>query len=298
MYDARIDDHGEDSAPLLITGASGTIGARVVDIVAAAGATVRVAARRPAALQDPWERDVTIVPFDFVDESTWGSACKGVKVAFVMRPPAISNIERDMVPALQAMQTAGVEHVVLLSVMGAENMPWVPHAKLEAWLRASTMSWTFVRPSFFMENLSTTHASAIQDLDEIIVPAGKGKTSFVAAEDVAAVAGAALLHPERHRDRCWTPTGAAAYSYTAVAAMMSLAVGRTIIYRRPSIARYAAHARRDLGMPWAMVATTVAIYTVARLGKAGGVTADVEAVTGHRPVRLYDWVSEHRGAWR
>lgn len=78
-----------------------------------------------------------------------------------MRPPHISNIARDMVPALEAMEAAGVGHVVLLSVMGAEDMPWVPHAKIETWLQSSSMSWTFIRPSFFMENLSGVHAPAI-----------------------------------------------------------------------------------------------------------------------------------------
>jgi uncharacterized protein YbjT (DUF2867 family) len=33
----------------------------------------------------------------------------------------------------------------------------VPHARVEKALRASALDWTFVRPSFFMQNLSTTH---------------------------------------------------------------------------------------------------------------------------------------------
>ncbi len=244
-----------------------------------------------------WGEAVDAVAFDFGEPATWEAAYAGVDTAYVMRPPHISNIARDMAPALEAMEAAGVKHVVLLSVMGAEDMSWVPHAKIEAWLEASSMTWTFIRPSFFMENLSGVHAPAIAQQHQIIVPAGKGATSFVAARDVAAVASAALLDPGQHRNRAWTPTGSAAVSYYAAAAIMSAALGHRIDYRRPGIPSYALHARRDLGMPWSMVVTTIGIYTVARLGRAAGLTDDVQAVTGREPITLREWAVEHREVW-
>ncbi|MDA9912931.1 NmrA family NAD(P)-binding protein [Candidatus Nanopelagicales bacterium] len=172
-----------------------------------------------------------------------------------------------MAPALQAAQTAGVQHVVLLSLQGAEGNKVVPHAKIEAWLRASEMDWTFIRPSFFMENLSTTHASDIRDRNEISVPAGKGKTSFVAASDVAATATVALLDPETSRGKAWIPTGSQALAYAEVATILSQVLGRKIIYTKPGVPRYMLHAHNALGMPWPMVLVTTAIYTVARLSR-------------------------------
>jgi len=50
-------------------------------------------------------------------------------------------------------------------------------------------------------------------------------------------------------------------------------------------------------MPPAMVAVTTAIYTVARLGKAGGLTNDVQVVTGSAPVSLSQWAEQHRVVW-
>jgi uncharacterized protein YbjT (DUF2867 family) len=141
------------------------------------------------------------------------------------------------------------------------------------------------------------HAADIRDRDEIVVPAGRGATSFVAASDVADVAVAALLDPQAHRNRAWTPTGPQALTYVQVAAMLTVELGRPIRYRWPGALRYARHAHRTLGMPAPMVAVTTAIYTVARLGRAGGLTDDVQQVTGRAPVGFPAWAHQHRTAW-
>lgn len=269
--------------PILVTGANGNIGSLVSANLRRAGVEVRTA-----------DLDT---PFDFTDARTWG-VFDTITTMFLVRPPALSNIRRDMIPSLEAARRAGVQHVVLLSLQGAEHNTVVPHAKIEAWLRSSGLTWTFVRPSFFMENLSTTHASDIRDRDSIVVPAGTGRTAFVAAQDVAAVATVALLNPAEHAFAAWTPTGPAALTYAEVAAILTQTLGRPIRYARPGALRYFVHAIRTLGLPAPMAAVTCAIYTVARLGKADGLTDDVQKVTGKPPLGLRDWAQEHADTWR
>jgi len=290
MYDAYM------TAPILVTGATGTIGRQVLTGLLTDGVPVRAAVLDPAGLAQGFP-GVPAVRFDFTDPVTWPEAFDGVEVMFLMRPPQLANIARDMAPALAAARDAGVAHTVLLSLQGAARNRVVPHAKIEAWLRASERDWTFVRPSFFMENLSGVHASDIRDRDQITVPAGRGATSFVAATDVAAVAVAALLDPAGHRNRAWTPTGPAALTYTQVADILAAELGRPIRYTRPGALRYARHAHQHLGMPAAMVAVTTAIYTVARLGRASGLTDDVRQVTGREPTTFAAWAHQHRDIW-
>lgn len=281
--------------PVLVTGALGNVGGTVTRLLLEAGAQVRAADLDPDAVATRFPESQA-VRFDFTDADTWG-VFDGVRVMFLVRPPALSNIARDMVPALEAAQRAGVEHVVLLSLQGAEHNRIVPHAKIEAWLRDSGLRWTFVRPSFFMENLSTTHVSDIRDRDRLMVPAGTGATAFVAVEDVAAVATAALLDPDAHVDRAWTPTGPAALTYTQVCATLSEVLGRTITYGRPGALRYLFHATRTLRMPLPMALVTVAIYSAARFGKAAGLTDDVHEVTGRPPLGFQQWAQEHEAVW-
>lgn len=283
---------------ILVTGATGNVGRVVARELREAEAELRVAVRNPTnGAEQPADDAEQQVRFDFTDPETWELAFAGVSSIFLVRPPAIGNVKRDLLPALAAARQAGVEHVVFLSLQGAERNKVVPHATVESWLRTSGMSWTFIRASFFHQNLSTTHASDVRDRDEILVPAGKGATAFVDAVDVGAVAAAALLDPPPHADRAWTVTGPRALTYGQVAEILSAELGRPISYNRPGILRYAYHARRALGMPWPMVAVTAAIYTTARLGLAAGLTDDVRTVLGREPVDFAQFAHRERDCW-
>ncbi len=289
--------------PILVTGATGNVGRSVVDELLAVGVPVRATAGSSTELArlgvgSLQQRGVTPVTLDFTDPATWSAAYDGVEQMFLLRPPHLGRPRTQMLPSLEAAKAAGVRHVVLLSLQGAEGLRFVPHAALESWLRASGLSWTFVRASFFMQNLTTTHVTDIRDRDEIMVPAGRGATAFVDAADVGAVAATALLDPERHRNRAWTPTGPRALTYAEIAQILTGTLGRPIRYAEPGVLRYARHARRTLVLPWPKVAVTAAIYTMARLGKAGGLTDDVHQVTGRDPVPFETFAREHAEVWR
>lgn len=273
---------------ILVTGATGNVGGPVVDLVSTAGAEVRPASRHP--------RTPGAVPFDFRDRATWRPAFDGVEVMFLIRPPDVADIGSDLVPAVEYGRSVGLRHVVLLSVQGADRVPVLPHARIEKWLRGSGLDWTFVRPSYFDQNLSTVFAADIRDRDVITVPAGRGRTAFVDAHDVAAVVATALLEPSAHRGRAWTPTGPA-LTYDQVAAVLSAELGRRIRYTRPGILAYARHARSRLRMPASMIAVTTALHTTARLGLAAGQTDDVRRVTGRAPRTFAEFAHRERRTW-
>jgi uncharacterized protein YbjT (DUF2867 family) len=281
---------------ILITGATGNVGRVVLRALTAAGTQTRVALR-PGRTGGSRPEAGDAIAFDFTDPATWSRAFAGVESMFLVRPPALGNVRRDLLPAVAAARDAGVRHVVFLSLQGADRNRIVPHATVERWLRTSGMRWTFVRPSFFAQNLSTTHAADIRDRDAIIVPAGRGATAFVDTEDVGSVAADALLDPDEHADRAWTITGPRALGYDEVAEILTAELGRPIRYLRPSLPRYLRHARRELRMPPGMVAVTAAIYTTARLGRAAGLTDDVRRILGRDPVDFAAFAHRERAAW-
>jgi hypothetical protein len=61
---------------------------------------------------------------------------------FYMRPPHLTNIQRDMVPSMDAAKAAGVKHVVFLSLIGIEKATYVPHYKVETYLKEIDMQTT------------------------------------------------------------------------------------------------------------------------------------------------------------
>ena len=285
---------------VLVTGATGNVGRPVVTGLLAAGVPVRAAVRDPRTVTgDPQLAGAVAVAFDFTDPGSWAAAFADVRTMFLVRPPQLSRVKRDLLPALRAAELAGVRHVVFLSLQGAERNRVVPHAAVERWLRSSSMEWTFLRPSFFFQNLSTTHRTDIRDRDEIFVPAGRGRTAFVDTDDIAAVAVEALRDPAGHAGKAWTLTGFAALTYDEVAQALTATLDRPIRYARPGAGRYAWHAHRTLGMPPAMVLVTTAIYTSARLGLAAGLTDDVRTVLGREPPALTSSQARtgRRGRW-
>ncbi|HYN30907.1 MAG TPA: SDR family oxidoreductase [Dermatophilaceae bacterium] len=279
------------TAPILVTGASGNVGSAVLRRLVDAGVPVRAGSLNRVDLPG-----AEYARLDFTDPATW-TAYDGVEVMFLLRPPHLSKPDTQMAPSLDAARAAGVRHVVFLSLQGADRNRVVPHAKLEAWLRGSGVAWTFLRPSFFMQNLTTTHRSDIRDRDEILLPAGRGATAFVDVEDIADVAAVTLLDPAAHEGRAWTPTGPEALTYGEVAARLTEVLGRPIRYRAASLPRYALHARAELGMPWAMVGVTSAIFSVARFGRAGGLTDDARTVTGRAPRGFTEFARREAHAW-
>ena len=303
MYSTRIEKSFEregdwtKAETVLVTGATGNIGRVVVEHLLEAGVRVRAAGRTAESVVAVFGDRVEPVGLDFTDPGTWERAFGGVRRMFLMRPPQLGKPKRQMLPALEYAVGAGMQQVVFLSLQGADKNKVVPHAAIEAWLRSSGLAFTFVRASFFHQNLSTTHMTDIRDRNELMVPAGKGATAFVDAEDVGAVAAVALQDPATFAGKALTVTGEEALTYQQICDILSAELGRQIRYRKPGIFHYLRHARRTLGMPWGMVLVTTAIYTTARLGMAAGLTDTVSEVLHRAPSRFAEFAHREREVW-
>jgi len=277
---------------VLVTGATGTVGRHVVDQLAARDGSesdfeVRVAVHDPDDAADQFDAD-EFVAFDLVKPETWGETLAGVDSAFLLRPPTVDA--DDVTGFVDAMARTGVEHVVYLSTLGAEKNVLIPHHRIENHVAECGVDYTFLRASFFMQNLTEVHSWEIRERGEIAVPAGGGETSFVDARDLGAVAAAVLTEPG-HENRAYDLTGPDALTYDEVAAVLSDVLDRPVRYRSPSIPAFVSR-WRDRGVPLGFVLVMVAIYTTARLGFAGRVTDTVERILGRPPRDLRTFVED------
>ena len=282
------------ASSILITGATGNVGLETARLLAARGVAFTAAARAPERAAGVLPPAAPAVAFDFEKPETFEPALQGVRKVLLVRPPAISDIEATVQPFLAAAERAGVEHVVFLSLLGAERIKVVPHRRIEEALLRGGMAHTFLRASFFMQNLTTTHRDDIRR-GEIVVPAGSGRTSFIDVRDIAEVGAAALLEPG-HAGKAYELTGAEALRYDEAVAILSDVLGRTIRYRRPSLMRFARHMRRE-GHPWGFILVMAGIYTTARLGLAAEVAPDVQRVLGRPPISFRQFAEDYREAW-
>ncbi len=278
---------------MLVTGATGNVGSEVLRRLVERGVLVRAGVRDPAAEAGPPGAEP--VRLDFMDPHTFAAALGGIDRLFLVRPPAISDVRSRILPFVDAAREAGVRHVVFLSLLGAKKNRWVPHRAVEDHLRASGMDWTFLRAGFFMQNLSTTHRADIRDRDEIDLPAGNGRTSFVDVRDLAAAA-ARVLTEGGHGGRAYDLTGAEALTYGEVAKILSEVLGRTITHRGSSLPGFVLR-MREQGHPWGMAIVMAGIYTTARLGLAGRVSGDLPRLLGRPPLSVRQFAEDHRDCW-
>ena len=238
---------------VLVTGPTGNVGRPTLQALVDRGVAV-VAGVRPGTAPD---LGVPTVPLDFLDPATWDAALDGVDGVFLLRPPAISDVGSTL-NAFVDRGAAHVEHVVFLSVAGAEKNPFIPHAKVEKHLREGSVPWTFLRAGFFGQNLTGPYRADIRDDDRLYVPAGSGRAAWVDARDLGEAAARAFLDPEA-RGAAWLLTGPETRSFAEVAEILSEVLGRPIRYDAASVPGYMHHLRsdQDLGLPPAIVYTVL-----------------------------------------
>ena len=279
---------------IFVTGATGTVGRHVVAALSDRDVTVRIGVRDPETVSNEVADAGEVVTFDFTKPETWGNALADVDSIFLVRPPVVDK--SDIGSFVEAAERVGVGHVGYLSTLGAEKNVLVPHHRIEKRIMATDMDYTLLRASFFMQNLLEVHRRDIVDHDEIFVPAGNGKTSFVDARDIGGVA-AVVLTESGHANRAYDLTGSEALNYGEVATIFSDVLDRSITYPRPSLLTFAARMRRR-GEPLGFVAIMCVIYTIARLGLAARVTEDTRGLLGRRPRGMRAFVKDYADEFR
>ncbi|MDQ3004953.1 MAG: SDR family oxidoreductase, partial [Chloroflexota bacterium] len=280
------------SPPILVIGALGNVGAEVVKQLLSRGGQVRASDINEEKVKERFGSSVEAVCFDFTDHKTYETTFRGVEKMFLLRPPHITNIKRDMYPCIDAAKRAGVKHVVFLSLIGIENTKYVPHYKVETYLKEVNMQTTFLRCSFFMQNLNTTHRKEIKERNEIFVPVGNAKTSFIDVRDIGAVAALALTQ-EGHTGKNYDLTGSEALDYWQAANILSDVLGRKIVYRNPNPIHFLVETtRRGTQFMFALVMTS--LYTSTRFGMAEITTDEVEKLTGNKPITFRQYAEHYR----
>ncbi|MPT14546.1 MAG: hypothetical protein E2601_06530 [Microbacterium sp.] len=189
----------------------------------------------------------------------------------------------------------GIRQIAFLSLQGVQHNKGVPHYRVEKYLEQVDAPYTFLRPNFFMQNLSTTYREGIRDRNEIYVPAGHAFTAFIDADDIGAVAAAVLTTPGHLRKK-YTLSGEQTLTYRHVARILSDVLGRPIRYPRPSEKDYLA-TLTERGYPEDYIDVQRMIYRVVRLNISALPNRQVRKLTGRRATTVREFAERERSVW-
>ncbi len=277
---------------ILITTPGGKVGSEIVKLLQARGEPMRLGAHTVEKARRDFPA-AEIVHFDFADEASVRSALRGVTRLYLAAP---GEMPADPVKrVVDLAKEAGVEHIVKLSALGADQGK-NPFRDAERHIQGSGLAWTFLRPSWFMQNYSTLSARGIREQGTIMEPAGDAATGFVDARDIAAI-GVAALTEGGHAGQAYAITGPAALTREQVAATISAATGREVRYLPISEEDFQG-AMSGAGMPAAYVGLMTGLYRMVRAGHTARVTDDVQRVTGRAPTTFEQFARDHVTSWQ
>lgn len=279
---------------LLVTGASGQLGRRVVELLlerrdqqgAADGERVVAMSRSTGKLADLEARGAEARHGDFDDPRSLDAAFRGVDRLLLISTDAVGQPGRraqQHAVAISAAARAGVEHVVYTSLTHPTEDNPIPiakdHLETEAALAAAPFGFTALRNNLYADYLLDALVEAART-GEYVTARGQGAIAYISREDCARAAAAALVTPSRART--FEISGPEALTGDALAAIASKVGGRPVSHR--SISPEAWTQRLvDAGVPRTHADFYASYEVAASRGMLARVTGDVRALTGGSP---------------
>jgi uncharacterized protein YbjT (DUF2867 family) len=275
---------------LLVTGATGNVGAEVVRALTAADQEVRALARsgRPAGLPP----GVEAVAGDLNRPESLAEALAGVRGVFLL-----SGYE-DMEGVLAQVRSAGVERVVLLSGSSAAsgdtaNAVSAYMIRSEDAVRESGVPFTILRPFGFMSN-ALRWRDQLRAGDVVREPFADVAVAVIDPADIGAVAARALL-ADGHEGRIYVLSGPQALRPADRAAILGAELGRDL--RLEPLSDDEARTQMSAQMPSEYVEAFFDFYVAGSLDESR-VQPTVREVIGREPRSFEQWAAAHADAFR
>jgi uncharacterized protein YbjT (DUF2867 family) len=279
----------------LITGATGDVGSKVVELLMQRGIRPRVFVRDAKKAHAHFGDSVDVFTGDLADTSSLEAALKGADKLFLVNSgPQIPKCDEA---AAKAAKAAGIQHLVKLSSMDVQHGlaigAW--HEQGEAAIRASEVPFTFIQPTGFMSNLlAWTHSIKTEGI--VRSSTGEGRRPFIHSSDIAAVA-TEVLTSHNYEGQSLPITGPAALTFVDVTAKIGSAIGRQLTFQAISDDE----ARERYAKVSGSIEETeahVALWRAIREGRLASVTDKVEHILGRKPIDLDQWTTENAAAFR
>jgi uncharacterized protein YbjT (DUF2867 family) len=291
--------------PILVTGAAGRVGAvgrTLTEQLLACGRSVRAMVRREderaQALRDMGAEVVMGNLLDLGDMHRVIEGCESIYFGMSVSDAYLAAT----VNVAAVAKHHGVSAFVNMSQMTLSQMSITettdsPQHKLH-WLAEQALNWSglpvvHVRPTVFLEGFFLRFSSqSVKKSDQIRLPFGMGKTSPVAAEDVAHVLAAILSDPRAHIGQTYHLTGPEVEDMNFYAAEYGQALGRPISYQDVPVGPWR-EKLLESGLPVHLVNHLATMADLHRAGRYERMTDDVFRLSGRRPISVREFVSRY-----
>ncbi|MEM6384841.1 MAG: NAD(P)H-binding protein [Pseudomonadota bacterium] len=269
------------SQPILVVGANGKTGSRVVARLEDKG----IAVRRGSRGAD--------IPFDWENPETWAPALSGVSRAYVTYFPdlAFPGAVEKLDAFTKVAKDAGLGHIVLLSGRGEHFA-----SMGEEIVRNSGLPFTIVRAAWFAQNFSEGYLRDPILGGVLPMPGGDIAEPIIDIDDIADVVVAALTE-DGHLGKRYEVTGPRLMTFAEMANVLSTALGRHIQHLPISFEDFHANVAASGDDFVADVFTQIARETLD--GRNAHLADGVERALGRKPRDFAQFAetAASRGVW-
>ncbi len=278
---------------ILVTGATGNIGLEVISSLAKIKeGVVSIAAVRnieKARTKLGAFPKLEFRKFDFEDGNYLKSVFREIDILFLLRPPNISDVDKYFKPLLKSAKENGVENIIFLSVQGAEKSKVIPHNKIEKLITELHFNYIFVRPSYFMQNLTTTLLPEIKEYKTITLPSGKAKFNWIDVRNIGEVVALLSANFESYRNRAMEITGTENKNFYEVSALLSELTETSIKFNSVNPLSFY-FKKKSEGIPSAFAMVMTILHFIPRLQKEPQISDNYKIITGNNPTCLREFI--------
>lgn len=180
----------------LVTGATGSLGRRVVRLLQERGIPVRAFVRLTSNYAELEHRGAEIFIGDLRRDKDIEKATQGIK--YIISAHGSGSDAQDVtyranLELIEQGKKNGVEHFVYISVLGAErgytdSVTFKAKWEVEKYLRAGDLSYTILRPAGFANNLIPLAERFRQSGIYLLIGDAQNRSSIVSTDDLAKIA--------------------------------------------------------------------------------------------------------------
>jgi uncharacterized protein YbjT (DUF2867 family) len=279
---------------ILVTGATGRVGYRLMEALADARADAAAMVRVEARAEDLPGTSRHVVAT--LDKPPSVAVLREFDRIFLLSPEIEEQAALETV-FIDAVTAAGHRpHIVKICPDGFQDPDcdvrfMLAHRQVALHLGAVGLPVTYLAAATYMENL-LDEAEEIQSTGEIRAAAGDGRAGFIAAADVAAAA-ARVLTTDGHEDATYVLTGPEALGYADVAARFAAVFAWQVEYADLPPERERELLLASGRTPWEADGA-IERFDWIRQGGADSVTGTVRELTGAGPRPLHEWLGDSR----
>jgi uncharacterized protein YbjT (DUF2867 family) len=266
-------NHAQDQSTILVLGATGKTGSRVVERLQARGVPTRAGSRTAQP------------PFDWEDRDTWAPALSGVAAVYVTYYPdlAVPGAPEAVGELALLAREQGVQRLVLLSGRGEEEAQ-----RSEEVVKEAGIDWTILRSSWFDQNFSEGFLIDSVLGGVVALPVGGVREPFVHADDLADVAVAALTE-DGHAGQLYEVTGPRLMTFGDAVAEIAEATGREVRFETVPMEAFGAELGQQ-GLSADEVWLVTYLFTEVLDGRNESLTDGIQRALGREPRDFADYV--------